>query len=231
MTSIDTLNETNNVKIYWIFIYAYTDKLDKAPLDNDKILLFPLSIYTPFQNMALPTLVLEENESLDLSTDEDLDIILNKFNIKGVNSVSEMVINKNTNLVSIEIHTKNRLKGYCCHNNIFFYTVYNTPEYYINNSKEEYIPHIPSNKHLLRKIKINIGSKCLVNTNVTLKTIFSFIFKDYFESIMKKIELSKIQRTFKANPEDEQSISDGYETDDSDLSLYSYNLKYKIKDI
>jgi hypothetical protein len=231
MTSIDTLNETSNVKIYWIFIYAYTDKLDKAPLANDKILLFPLSIYTPFQNMALPTLILGENESLDLSTDEDLDIILNKFNIKGVNSVSEMVINKNTNLVSIEIHTKNGLKGYCCHNNLFFYTVYNTPEYYINHTKEESIPHIPSNKHLLRKIKISIGSKCLVNTNVTLKTIFSFIFKDYFESIMKKIELTKIQRTFKQNPEDEQSISDGYETDDSDLSLYSYNLKYNIKDI
>jgi hypothetical protein len=231
MTSIDTLNETSNVKIYWIFIYTYLDKSDKPPLSNDKILLFPLSIYTPFQNMALPTLVLGENESLDLSRDEDLDIIINKFNIKGVNSVSEMVISKNTNLVAIEIHTKTGLKGYYCHNNIFFYTSYNTPEYYINNTSEESIPHIPSNKHLLRKIKINIGSKCLVNTNVTLKNIFSFIFKDYFESIMTQISLSKIRRTFKNTEEDEQSISDGYETDDSDLSLYSYNLKYNIKDI
>ena len=163
MTSVAKLNDSDNVKIYWIFIYSYLDKLDKTPLPKDKILLFPLNIYTPFKNMALPTLVVGRDESLDLSTDEDLDIILKKFNITGVNSVSEMVINKNTNLVAIEISKP--LKKYYCHNNIFFYTAYNRPENYINVNQDE---KMLTNKHLLRKMKINIGSKCVVNTNFTL---------------------------------------------------------------
>ena len=178
--------------------------------------------------MALPTLVVGRDESLDLSTDEDLDIILKKFNITGVNSVSEMVINKNTNLVAIEISKP--LKKYYCHNNIFFYTAYNRPENYINVNQDE---KMLTNKHLLRKMKINIGSKCVVNTNVTLKTIFSFIFNDYFEAIITEKEpIESFHRIFKeteAQSEDEEC--DGYETSDSDLSLYSYNLRHNIKDI
>jgi hypothetical protein len=231
MTSLAKLNQTENVKIYWIFIYSYLDKLDKTPLAKDKILLFPLIIYTPFKNMALPTLIVGKNETLDLSSDEDLDIILNKFNIKGVNSVSEMVINKNTNVVCIEINKK--LKNYYCHNNIFFYTAFNRPEHYINNVNDE---KMLTNKRLLRKMKINIGSKCLVNTNVTLKTIFSFIFNDYFEAILKDNEpIKSFHRIFKdateqSDIEDNEDL-DGYETSDSDLSLYSYNLRHNIKDI
>jgi hypothetical protein len=231
MTSLAKLNGSENVKIYWIFIYSYLDKLDKTPLPKDKILLFPLNIYTQFKNMALPTLVVGKDESLDLSTDEDLDIILNKFNIKGVNSVSEMVINKNTNLVAIEIIKP--LKKYCCHNNIFFYTADNRPEHYINVDKDE---KMLTNKHLLRKMKINIGSKCVVNTNVTLKTIFSFIFNDYFEALLKDNgPIESPSRIFKDGKEqsdnEEDTDLDGYETSDSDLSLYSYNLRHNIKDI
>ena len=228
MATIDTLNKTSNVKIYWIFIYSYLDKLDKTPLPKDKILLFPLSIYTPFKNMALPSLIVGENETLDLSTDEDLDIVLKKFNIKNVNSVSEMVINKNTNVVAIEINKK--LKHYYCHDNIFFYTSHNRPEHYINTVKDE---KMLTNKHLLRKIKINIGSKCIVNTNVTLKTIFSFIFNVYFETIIThKESIKTFHRIFKDDKEqsDVEDL-DGYETSDSDLSLYSYNLRHNIKDI
>ena len=226
MTTIDILNKTSNAKIYWIFIYSYLDKLDKKPLPKDKILLFPLSIYTPFKNMALPTLILGENESLDLSTDEDLDIVLKKFNIKHVNSVSEMVINKNTNLIAIEISKK--LKNYYCHNNIFFYTAYNRPEHYINLVNDE---KMLTNKHLLRKMKINIGSKCIVNTNVTLKTIFSFIFNVYFETVITDKEPNNsVHRTFTESEEhSDLEENDGYETSDSDLSLYSYNQRYNIK--
>jgi hypothetical protein len=139
-----------------------------------------------------------------------------------------MVINKNTNLIAIEISKK--LKHYYCHNNIFFYTAHNRPEHYINVDNTN---KMLTNKHLLRKMKINIGSKYIVNTNVTLKTIFSFIFNEYFETIITNKEAIKsFHRIFndvKEQSDDEEL--DGYQTSDSDLSLYSYNLRHNIKDI
>jgi hypothetical protein len=235
--SIKSLNNTKNFKLYWIFIYSYKNELTKTSLPIDKILLFPLSLYTPFKNRALPTLIV--SESLDLESDNDLEFVLNKFNLKNVNSISEMVITENTNILAIEVDDTKKIKGYEKHLDIFFYTCNASPEKYISVDNETNIKHVPKNKHLLRKLKINIGSNLIVNTNVTLYNVFKFIFKDYFNSLLSKtktiVEMSSFLeqriKDRKAEDIDADEDADGYDTDDSQLSYYSYNLKHNIKDI
>jgi hypothetical protein len=183
------------------------------------------------------------SEALDFSSDADLDIVLNKFNIKDVKSISEMVVSRNTNLLAIEVGAKHGLKTFEAHKHIFFYTWTHSPEYYISggdiNGK-----NMLKNHELLRKLKVNIGSKFLVTTSVMLGQVFSFIFKDYFKTILnltappevEEKKLTSFQLRLKEkgitteNVEDDEE-SDGYETDDSQLSLYSYNKRYNIKEI
>ena len=234
--SINSLNSTKNFKIYWIFIYSYRNDLTKSSLPIDKILLFPLSLYTPFKNRALHTLIVRE--SLDLDSDIDLNFVLDKFNIKYVNSISEMEITHNTHLLAIEIDNTKSVKSYERHLDIFFYTLNGPPEKYISIDNETNIKHVPKNKNLLRKLKINIGNNLIVNTNVTMNSVVKFIFKDYFENLLSKsktvIEMpSFLDQRFKDRKtnEDEETEEDGYDTDDSQLSYYSYNLKHNIKDI
>jgi hypothetical protein len=243
-TTVSRLNKSGSVHIYWIFIYSYNSN-PSLPLPTDKILVFPLNYYTPFQNRGLPTLVVKQ--PLDFSEDADLDLVLNKFNIKNVKSISEMTVSRNTNLLAVEIDPKAGPKGYQRHTHLFFYTATHTPDFYINggmfNGKA-----MLKNHELLRKIKVNIGSKFLVTTSVMLGQIFNFIFKDHFEHIMnvkeapetkevKVIELTTFQLRLKekgiVQDEDEEGDEegDGYDTDDSQMSLYSYNKRHNIKDI
>jgi hypothetical protein len=224
-----TLNKTNSLKIYWIFLYSYNDNVTKE-LPVDKILLFPVTYYTKTKNGSLPTLMLQK--ALNLDEDEDLDMIISKFKLNYVRTVSEMVISHNTNLIAIQIDRSKKLKGYVKNNNIYFYTIDNPPENYIYDGPLK-------NKLLLNTIKVSVGSKFIVSTNVTLEQVFRFVFKDHFEAIIQKCETSSPTRskeTFinKDRDIEESEESDGYDTDattDSELSLYSYNKKYNIKDI
>ncbi len=235
-TTISRLNKSASAKIYWIFIYSYNGNLSSTPLPIDKILIFPFNYYTPFQNRGLPTLLVDK--PLDFSTDADLDLVLTKFHVKNVKSISEITISTNTNLLAIEIDLKTDLKGYTRHNHLFFYTSTHSPEHYINGGGSLML----KNHELLRKLKVNIGSKFLVTTSVILGKVFSFVCKDHFETILNTKEIKESNQkqptTFQLRlkekgiiQEEIEEDSDGYETDDSQLSLYSYNKKHNIKDI
>ncbi len=221
---ISALNNSNSVKIYWIFLYSYSSDVSKT-LPSDKILLFPLSIYT-CKNGAIPTLVSER--TLDLDSDEDLDYIINQLKLNYVRSVSEMVVSKNTNLVAIQIDSCKRLKGYKKENQIYFYTLENSPLECIHEGQLK-------NKHLLRKMRVSIGNRNIINTNVTYEKIFTFLFKEHFDTVYNfnntQTEYSVIKRVIK---DKEELVEDGYDSDsttDSQLSFYSYNKKYNIKEI
>ncbi len=221
---ISALNNSNSVKIYWIFLYSYSSDVSKT-LPSDKILLFPLSIYT-CKNGAIPTLVSER--TLDLDSDEDLDYIINQLKLNYVRSVSEMVVSKNTNLVAIQIDSCKRLKGYKKENQIYYYTLENSPLECIHEGQLK-------NKHLLRKMRVSIGNRNIINTNVTYEKIFTFLFKEHFDTVYNfnntQTEYSVIKRVIK---DKEELVEDGYDSDsttDSQLSFYSYNKKYNIKEI
>jgi hypothetical protein len=228
-TFLNSLNSSCSLKIYWLFLYSYCDDVTKT-YPSDKILLFPLSIYTK-KNGALPTLITEKK--LDLDNDEHLDNIITKFKLNYVRSVSEMKITKNTNLISIQIDSKRVLKEYKKINEIYFYTLDKSPTEYIYEGELK-------NGHLLRNVKVSIGSRNIVNTNVTLERIFTFLFKEHFEAISNfnnKINETLSREMFrKLIDKDREDIEreDGYSSDsttDSKLSLYSYNKKYNIKEI
>jgi hypothetical protein len=236
-TTVSRLNKSETVRIYWIFIYSYGGKSYSGPLPTDKILIFPFNYYTPFRNRGLPTLVVDK--PLDFSEDSDLDLVLTKFNLKNVQSISEMSISSNTNLLAIEVDPKKELQGYTRHNHLFFYTSTQSPEHYISGGTFNG-QQMLKNHELLRKLKVNIGSKFLVTTSVMLGQVFSFVCKDHFESIfnIKEVEPKKLtafqlrleeKGIIQEEPEEEET--DGYETSDSQLSLYSYNQKHNIKDI
>jgi hypothetical protein len=211
------LNNVKSLKIYWLFLYSYTDNV-KRELPIDKILLFPVRVYTKCKNGSLPTIILER--PLNLDNDSDLDMLIKRFRLNYVRSVSEMVISENTNLIAIQIDSSKKLKGYHSTNRLFFYSVDTSPENYIRNDGLK-------NTSLSEKIKVSIGIKNIVSTNVTLGRIFSFIFKDHFEAVIVHKE-SLIDKDI------EDVDEDGYDTDattDSQMSLYSYNKKYNIKDI
>jgi hypothetical protein len=211
------LNKVKSLKIYWLFLYSYTDNV-KRELPIDKILLFPLRIYTKSKNGSLPTIMVEK--PLNLDNDSDLDMLIQKFGLNYVRSVSEMVISENTNLIAIQIDSSKTLRGYHSTNQLFFYSVDTSPENYIRNDGLK-------NTSLSEKIKVSIGIKNIVSTSVTLGRIFSFIFKDHFEVVI-------VDKESLINKDIEEVDEDGYDTDattDSQMSLYSYNRKHNIKDI
>jgi hypothetical protein len=231
-TVVDSLNNSQNLKIYWIFLYSYSDDITKT-LPDDKILLFPVSVYT-MKSGALPTLM--TGDTLDLDSDEHLDMIITQFKLNYVRSVSEMVISKNTNLIAIQIDSNKKLKGYKKQNQIYFHTLDRSPIESIYEGRLK-------NEHLLQSVSISIGSRNIVNTNVTLERIFIFLFKDHFEALYNfntavnntvcRDMCNKRIRKDREDREDREE-EDGYDSDstnDSKLSLYSYNKKYNIKDI
>ena len=211
------LNSVKSLKIYWLFLYSYTDNL-KRELPIDKILLFPVRVYTKSKSGSLPTIMVEK--PLNLDNDNDLDMLIKKFGLNYVRSVSEMVISENTNLIAIQIDSSKALRGYHSTNRLFFYSVDKSPEHYVNDDGLK-------NTSLSEKIKVSIGIKNVVSTNVTLGRIFSFMFKDHFEAVI-------VDKECLINKDIEEVNEDGYDTDattDSQMSLYSYNRKYNIKDI
>jgi hypothetical protein len=215
------LNNVKSLKIYWLFLYSYTDNV-KRELPIDKILLFPVRIYTKSKSGSLPTIMVEK--PLNLDSDSDLDMLIQKFGLNYVRSVSEMVISENTNLIAIQIDSSKKLKGYTNTNRLFFYSVDTSPEHYIRNDGLK-------NTSLSEKIKVSIGIKNIVSTSVTLGRIFSFIFKDHFEAVILDVDQNKESLI---NKDIEEVDEDGYDTDattDSQMSLYSYNRKHNIKDI
>ncbi len=231
MSSINTLsnalNNSKSLKIYWLFLYSYSDTVTKA-VPCEKILLFPLSLYT-VKNGALPAFMTEKK--LDLDSDDDLDMIITKFKLNYVRSLSEMIISKNTNLIAMQIDGSKKLKGYTKQNQLYFYTLDRSPMESIYEGRLK-------NEHLLQSICVSIGSKNIINTNVTLKRIFEFLFKDHFEAIcnFNNTINETISREMcrKVINKDTEDIEDGYDSDsttDSKLSLYSYNRKHNIKDI
>jgi hypothetical protein len=93
---------------------------------------------------------------------------------------------------------------------------------------------------LLESIRVSIGSRNIINTNVTLKQIFEFLFKDHFEAVFnfndaKDTTINReMFRKVISKDLDKENLEDGYSSDsttDSKLSLYSYNKKHNIKDI
>ena len=115
MSSItNALNNSQSLKIYWLFLYSYSDNVTKA-LPDDKILLFPLSVYTKKHGALLAFMT---EKKLDLDSDDDLDMIITKFRLNYVRSVSEMIISKNTNLIAIQIDSSKILKGYMKQNQL-----------------------------------------------------------------------------------------------------------------
>jgi hypothetical protein len=178
---------------------------------------------------------------LNLDDDNDLDMLIKKFGLNYVRSVSEMVISENTNLIAIQIDSSKKLKGYHSDNQLFFYSVDTSPEDYVHEDGLK-------NTSLSEKIKVSIGIKNIVSTNVTLGRIFSFIFKDHFEAVI--VDQTAVDQTAVDQTSVDQTVvdinkewlinkdiedeEDGYDTDattDSQMSLYSYNKKHNIKDI
>jgi hypothetical protein len=229
---IGALNNSQSLKIYWLFLYSYTDNVTKV-LPDDKILLFPLSVYTK-KHGALIAFMTEKK--LDLDSDDDLDMIITKFRLNYVRSVSEMVISTNTNLIAIQIDSSKILKGYRKQNQLYFYTLDKSPLESIYEGRL-------TNKHLLENIRVSIGIRNIINTNVTLKQIFEFLFKDHFEALFNfnnakdtTVSREMCRKVIIRDREelDKENVEDGYSSDsttDSKLSLYSYNRKHNIKDI
>lgn len=228
-STISTLNKSCRF-IYWIYIYSYKEVVNPS---EDMIQLFMLSNYTPFKNRALPSMILEK--SLDLSTDEDLDIVLNHFKLKFVKSVSEMAVSKNTNLIAIEIDHNKPLKGFLKNTTHYFFSAHYPPHYYTERKPLDNNPSIfvPANPRLFIKLKVNIG-RFLVTTNVIAKKVFEFLFNDYFDTVLlKKIPEKTMQRIVN---KDYLSDSESEEVDlskinDDELSYDSYCKKHHIKTI
>ena len=230
-STISKLNKTPRY-IYWIYIYSYKEVTE---LPEDKILLFTLSFYTPFKNRALPSMILDK--ALDLSSDEDLDIVLAKYKLNHVKSVSEMVVSKNTNIIAIEVDDKKPVKSLIKHTTMYYFSAYRSPDYYIERKLmegENAVTYVPANTRLFLKIKVNIG-RFLVTTNVIVKKLFTFLFKDYFDGLLEK-NITKLQkeermiqnRDYSSDEESEVELS---EIDDDQLSYTSYCIKHNIKNI
>ena len=246
-STVSVLNKSFR-NIYWIYIYSYKEVVN---LPKDKIILFTQSVYTPFKNRALPSMILER--PLDLSSDEDLDIILDKYKLNHVKSVSEMVVSKNTNIIAIEVdekfdksnsefchrqNNKKPVKSFVKHTTFYYFSAYRSPEYYTERKVLDGHPEtfIRANTRLFLKLKVNIG-RFLVTTNVIVKKVFTFLFKDYFEGLLGsnitklKKELRMIKdREYTSGSESESDV-DLNDIDDDKLSYYSYCIKHSIKTI
>jgi hypothetical protein len=182
------------------------------------------------KNGALPAFMTEN--VVDVNSDDDLDMIITKFKLNYVYSVSKMIISKNTNIIAIQIDAKKTLKGYSKKNQIYFYTLDKSPT-------ETIYDGCLKNEHLLNSVKVSIGSRTIFNTNVTLESIFVFLFKEHFDALnsfnINRYETIRLDIRRKLISKDlEEKEEDGYDSDsttDSELSLYSYNKKHNIKDI
>jgi hypothetical protein len=231
-STISKLNKTPRY-IYWIYIYSYKEVVD---LPKDKILLFTLSFYTPFKNRALPSMILDK--ALDLSSDDDLDIVLAKYKLNHVKSVSEMVVSNNTNIIAIEVDDKKPVKSFVKHTTFYYFSAYRSPDYYTERKLLDEHPetYIPANTRLFLKIKVNIG-RFLVTTNVIVKKLFTFLFKDYFDGLLEsnRTKLEKELRMIKDRDYGSESETDSEvdlnDIDDDKLSYYSYCIKHNIKTI
>jgi hypothetical protein len=229
-STVSALNKTPR-HIYWIYIYSYKEVVG---LPEDKILLFTQSFYTPFKNRALPSIILEK--PLDLSSDDDLDIVLAKYKLNHVKSVSEMTVSANTNIIAIEVDDKKPVKPFIKHTTFYYFSAYRSPDYYTERKLLDEHPeiYIPSNRKLFLKLKVNIG-RFVVTTNVIVKKLFTFLFKDYFDSLLESniTKLEKKLRTIKDRDYSSESESelDINDIDDDQLSYYSYCIKHNIKTI
>jgi hypothetical protein len=229
-STISKLNKTPRY-IYWIYIYSYKEV---SELPKDKILLFTLSFYTPFKNRALPSMILDK--ALDLSSDDDLDIVLAKYKLNHVKSVSEMVVSNNTNIIAIEVDDKKLVKSLVKNTTFYYFSAYRSPEYYIERKLmdgENSITYVPANTRLFLKLKVNIG-RFLVTTNVIVKKLFTFLFKDYFDGLLEKNttklekEARMIRNDYYSDSEEDVELN---EIDDDQLSYTSYCIKHNIKNI
>lgn len=229
-STITTLNKSPRC-IYWIYIYSYKEVVNPS---EDMIQLFMLSNYTPFKNKALPSMILDR--SLDLSTDEDLDIVLEQYKLKHVKSVSEMVVSVNTNIIAIEVDDTKPPKSFIRNTTHYFFSAHYPPDYYIERKPLEKNPavYVPSNNRLFLKLKVNIG-RFLVTTNVIVKRLFVFLFKDYFNNVLLKVPEKtdkKIQRIIpERDSESDSESEDLSKINDDELSYDSYCRKHHIKTI
>lgn len=253
------LNASKDIHLYWILLYSYDHDSIPKEMDDSSIYIFPFSYYTQYSNRAI--WVFHSERQLDLGTDEDLDLILKKFRISNVKSMSELNINFNTNIICLEIDNNNH-KRYKRHSHLLFYTSKHSPSYFINKSEyldqEDCYSVVPQNTDLNSKIKIHLSHLGIISTKIVLNKIFSFLFselfqtllsfntnnpkticdvetdskvKEYFEnnscSIQSLLESLGTKKQLKDENEDSENES-GYDTDDSNISWYSYCKKYGI---
>ena len=251
---LSEFNSNQKIYLYWIFIYSYkSNQIPKEFIENN-LYLFSFSYYTLYNNRALWVFI--SDRQLDLNNDDDLDIILKKYKLSNVKSLSELNINSNTNIICLEIDHK-KYKKFKQHNFLLFYSSKNLP-FYIENKQLNESFGIPQNKQLMSKLKIHIDHLGQITTKITLNKVFRFLFQDLFESIIisetKLVDFEKdrdrmfndyIKRsneTFNQllesikqseledsnNDLSDNSEDDGYDTDDSHLSWYSYCKKYGV---
>ena len=259
MDLLQKFNTTQKSFFYWIFLYSYNYEQLPKELDSKSIYIFPFSYYTLYDNRALWMFV--SDRQLDFTSDEDLDIILKKYRLSNVKSMSELNINNNTSIVCFEIANK-PTKRFKRHNQLLFYTSQHPPSYYNRDSnfidEEDHYVMVPTNSILNTKMKIHIPKLGIITTKVSLNRIFKFLFNELFENVLNKKyidEEDEIQRRDKmmneylkksresikklletiqakdnsnAESSSEEDEDDGYDTDDSHLSWYSYCKKYGI---
>jgi hypothetical protein len=194
------------------------------------------------------------DKALDLSSDEDLDIVLAKYKLNHVKSVSEMVVSNNTNIIAIEVddkfdksnlafchrqNDKKLVKSFVKNTTFYYFSAYRSPEYYTERKLmegENAVTYVPANTRLFLKLKVNIG-RFLVTTNVIVKKLFTFLFKDYFDGLLEAniTKLEKELRIIKNRDYDSDSDSESQlelsEIDDDQLSYTSYCIKHNIKNI
>lgn len=185
------LNTSKKIFNYWIFLYSYNSSSIPKVLDKSTIYIFPFSFYTLFKNRAICNFM--SDRPLDLNNDSDLDMILKKYRISNVRSLSEMKLNETTNIICLEIENKN-YKRYIKNNYTFFYTYKNKPSYYISKTEllnNDDILYVPQNKDLLEKLKIHISNLGMVTTKVVLNRVFTFLFDELFETTLNKEIIKK----------------------------------------
>ncbi len=214
---------------YWIFLYTANASIIPNSLSPNKIYIFPFSYFTQKKNGALS--IYYSDRPLDFSTDDDLDLILKYYKLPTVQSISECNINKTTSILCLELQNKNH-KQFFRHNYLFSYTSKNPPSYYID--KEEFLEDnddnimIPNNMHLKRKIILDLPKIGIVRTKIVLNRIFTFLFNDLFETIVNNSQIqNKEKRILRVEEEDTSSL-DSDCSNDSDLSWYSYCVKYGV---
>lgn len=216
-TSISSVNKqsflkklelTDGIFNYWIFLYSYEQNFMDKKLDPTKIHLFNFYLHTPFKNRGL--YLFNSHRQLDLSSDDDLELVIKTFGIRGVKSVSEFTISKNTNIICLELKNKKYRKLYRTQY-VFFYTIYNSPSYYLNHLEyldEEQTILIPQNKYLLTKLRLHVPQLGCITTNVLLNRVFKFLFDDLFKEKLKEYKDIKIVSSDLTLTEEKDNIDD-----------------------